>query len=324
VRAGLFLSGLSDGALVAAVAFSTAVVAARLFGVALETSPWWLALLALPVGLGLWRSRRSVSGSSAHLDRRLGLSGLLLAAQERGGEAWEPAIRRRLEDAAEVLPRPRWRRLGARLLPGLAVATAVLLLPAPASSSPRARNPLLADALDRFEARLETAKRADLLRSEDAKEMERRVEEVRDRHEAGERVEWADVDALSDRLARERAEALARLGKAIGAAGDLARAQEDEATSEAAKTALDAVAQAGLLDRLPDDWAKRLGEAARGADGGEGAGDLAELDRLAQALAQAAGDRLDGLEAASALDPKEALDLRELVEAMRREDLCPT
>jgi hypothetical protein len=331
VRAGLFLSGLADGALAGAAAYAAAVLVARLLGRPFDPAAWapLAAVPALALGVvRVVRAGRSPSGADRHLDRRLGLSGLLLAARERGAGEWDRTLEKGLASAATALPRPRWTRLLARLAPAAALVAAVIALPAPAPPA-ASSNPLLAEALDRFAERLELLAENRVVPPEQAADLEQRSKEVEARAARGERVEWADVDALGERLEGARATSVASLARAADAAGALAGrgdaapagAKADAEALEEVRAALAKAQAAGLDGAFAKEWSERLasagGKSGAAAASGAGSIDAADLEKLAAALGEAAGDRLDGLEAAGVLSEGEALDLRELVEATK-------
>jgi hypothetical protein len=329
VRLGSALSGLADGALVSAVAFAAATIVSRTLGAPLEPGSWLVALALPPLALAVARGARAPldrAATAAHLDRRAGAAGLLLVARERDASAWRDEVARALGSARETLPVPRLRRVGPSLGLAALVAGAVFLLPPPEASATPAHNPLLVDALDRFDERLGLLREQGLVSKEEAGELERRAQEVEERTRDGERTEWADVDALSDALERARDEAVSSLAAALDAADALANAGalDDAAAADAARDAFAKATAADLGESLPEDLARKMGESGGRGEGTETSSlDASERARLAEAMREAGADRLEQWAQAGALDPGEAIDLRDLVEAMRREGRCP-
>src|SRR5262245_14134920 len=143
----LLLGGFVDGLAVVAIVGVATLLVLRLFGVApFDTairggealSPWWIALIAAPVAAALLRVRRgepSLRDIAVHLDRRLGLDGLLLSGTEQDASAWTSRLTSGVADVGPALPQPRWRRLLARAALPLAALAAVLALPPPSAGA---------------------------------------------------------------------------------------------------------------------------------------------------------------------------------------------
>jgi hypothetical protein len=302
-----------------AVAVTAALAAAallivRAFGDPVAPSWWWLALLAPALAAALLRARREwlpADAAAAHLDRRLGLEGLLLAAYDGGalGGEMQARLRAGLSSAQRASPALRWRRVLPQALGGGALLAAVALLPAPAAPQPLAPTPAMQLAVDRLQEKLQQLQRGHLP-DEVRDELQQRIAELDRRVEQGQVPGWSELDRLDERLDREsllerlRAEEAQR---AAAAAAVAAASQSGTTQSEARSTAqlAAAVAQAaqaldiaGKLGALPEALRKQLGQlrSASGAfDPGQFAADAKALQELAAALAQcgeqaAAGD----------------------------------
>ena len=307
--------------LVVAVVAALLQLALRCLGSHLAPQPIWAVLLVPVLAAGWWRLHRErldATVAAGHLDRRLGLQGLLLCARE--GQALEPAwsahLHERLLALPAVLPRPRWKKLV--VLPGLALslATAITLLPAP--PLPPEPPQLLARTaeLDRIAEQLRDLFARGDLPVETQREIEQKVQELRQKVEAGEVPEWRDLDQLEQQL--ERAELLAaasREGNDGGGSGSESGGETQHPTPAALAKMAAALSAAGLLDNLPAPFGAGL-LAAQAADGSfdptKLPQDAESLRQLAEAMAAAAGQSLGEL--AQRLPPEQLADLRALVD----------
>lgn len=326
VHGGAFVAAVLQATLATAVAAAAAQIAVRSFGGYVAPHPAWLGLL-LPVLLfGWWRAARRRlpdAVAAAHLDRRLGLQGLLLAADEGLPlePAWQARLDRQLARLPLVLPAVRWRRL--LPVPGLAtlLATVITLLPPPPQSS---AEPQLATAQAELERLAEVAR--DLFArghvpDEVAQEIEHKLEELQQQLAAGAAPEWRDLDQLGQRLEREQLlQAAARtLGEpAAGAtAGESEGRSEPAASAEMVAAAARALAEVGGLDALPEAMQGLL-RGARRPDGTFDASalpeDMAALQSLAEALAGLLGPL--ALDAVRGLGAEQLDALRRLAEGM--------
>jgi len=322
VAATSFLAGAMQAVLVVSSGVALLELALRCLGLHLAPRPIWAVLLVPVLAGGWWRQRRErldATVAAGHLDRRLGLHGLLLCARE--GQALEPAwsahLHERLLALPAVLPRPRWRKLLVLPMLALLLAAGVSLLPAPPGAAEPPKLQARTAELDRIAEQLRDLFARGDLPAETQREIEQKVQELRQKVEAGEVPEWRDLDQLEQQL--ERAELLAaasREGNDGGGSGSerdggLAKSPTPEAL---AKTAA-ALAAAGLLDEMPAPLAAGL-RAAQAADGSFDPKalpqDAAGLRALAEAMAAAAGQSLGEL--AQRLPPEQLADLRALVE----------
>ncbi|HEU4417685.1 MAG TPA: hypothetical protein VFT55_02040 [Planctomycetota bacterium] len=322
VAATSFLAGAMQAVLVVAVVAALLQLALRCLGSHLAPQPIWAVLLVPVLAAGWWRLRRErldATVVAGHLDRRLGLQGLLLCARE--GQALEPVwsahLHERLQALPAVLPRPRWKKLV--VLPGLALslATAITLLPAPPLPPEPPQLQARTAELDRIAEQLRDLFARGDLPVETRREIEQKVQELRQKVEAGEVPEWRDLDQLEQQL--ERAELLAaasREGNDGGGSGSEQGGGEAQHPTPAAlaKTAA-ALAAAGVLAEMPAPFAAGL-LAAQAADGSFDPKALPQdaegLRALAEAMAAAAGQSLGEL--AQRLPPEQLADLRALVE----------
>ena len=334
VRLGRFLGASAQALAALAVAAAAALVVLRLIGGAWLPEPAWFALLLVPAFL--WGLRAAMhtgfgrSLSAAHLDRRLGMEGLLISALERDPEGYRGRIFERLGAAHAALPHVRPRPLLTRVLVAAAVVGLLFVLPAPEIERARA-SPLAAEALEEFEARLEEREDLD---EEVRQEISKRISEMQDRLGSEGDVSWTDLDKLERKLENERALQVARLAKAMQDLEAFARGEDPEAQGgeaaarERMQQLLEAAGQAGLLDELPASLRERLGLGEdRQGDGGAGDGtpgselDEEALKQLAAALADSAGEALEGLDAGELLEDFELgdLELAELAELVEGE-----
>ncbi len=305
VRWGRFVGASAQALVVLAVAAAALLITLRLLGHAPTPSPWWALALVIPPVFGVLAVRRlgfSHRLGAAHLDRRLGMDGLLVTALERDAAAYAPEIRERLADVRTALPRLRLGRPAARL--GLtALVIFVLLLLPPLAPAPAAAPPIVAESLETYEAKLDALEERGALKAERKESFEERIESLKSKVKEGEQVAWKDLDAIQEALAHEEALEGARLEHARQDLAAFARG-DDEATARGRSAAAERMAAlladakaAGLLDKLPPDMAAKLGQMASKNDaaGLAEAYDETALRQLAAALAQTADDKLGGL-----------------------------
>lgn len=328
VRLGRFLGGASQALAAAALVLACTLVVVRLFGIVWLPEPRWFALLLVPALVwGLYCARHTGFGrklSAVHLDRRLGLDGLLITALERDPEGYRERLLAKLGEAGAALPHVRPRPMGLRVLVAAAVIGLLFVLPTPKPSA-GAANPLTAEALEEFEAKLEALQEEAGLKEETREELAQRFEHMKDRFQEDGEVSWTDLDALDQKLEHERALQAARLAKAMQDLEAFARGEDEKAREGDAAAAVrmgellkDAMA-AGLLDKLPPDLLKRLGEGASDGEGLSAEGlDAEALKQLAAALSNSAGEALEGLDAGDLLDDLELADLGEILDG----ELC--
>jgi len=298
-----FFGGFLLVAVALAVVGATFLLVARLFDLTLTPTPLWALALIAPIA---WGARRAATADvsdrtcAAHLDRRLGLGGLLLVGLERDLADWQPELARRLlrSDPARE-PHVRFGRLAVHAAIALAILVGVLALPNREVQALE-RHPMLASELAELRERLETALEAGAIESEKAEDAMARIRKLEERLLDGEAVEWTDVDAMAEELVHEWTKKLGETEKARAALRSLADALRSEGASE---------------ERL-DQLAKAL-EALGGLDGLTG-GALAELpESLRDKLEQALGDH-EG----ATLSPEDAKRLAEALEGLDAEDLA--
>lgn len=325
VRGARFLGGFCEALLVLVLGSAALLVSLRLCEVVVTPSPWW-ALLILPALVWAWLGVRRLDfgrgAGAAHLDRRLGLDGLLVTSLERDASAYQGLLRRKLHEARAVLPRLRTRPLFARLGAALAVLVIVLLLPAP--REPLGRSSVVADVLEDYREKLAELAEKGGIREEVREELAQRLEAMEQRLQKSGDVAWKDLDTYEQAAEQERALHAARLAKSQQELASFARGEDafandgPAAASQRMNQLLQDADAAGLLDQLPPALRERLSSAqvGDGSDGAQGAASTlgAEtMKQLAAALAQSAGDKLGTLGAGSPIDAAEAMSLDELL-----------
>lgn len=322
VAIGAWLGAALQAAAATGLAAAVALVTLRVCGGYVAPSPWW-ALGAVPVvAYACWRLRRERMApaiAAAHLDSRLGLDGLLLAAHE--GQELDPAWQERLQQGLvrlpEVLPQPRWRRLLPMPLLALALASGVAMLPAPVLPG-AVKMPALQSDLEQLATVMRSLFERGAIPDEVKQELEQKLADMQRKVAAGEAPEWRDLDQLDQRLEREELLQAARdPGQAPGGAGAAIEAENASApTPGQLAAAAKALADAGLLDRLPPNLLEALQKAQR-PDGTFDADalpqDLKALKQLAEAMAGAAG-KFGAGQLGAGLDGKQLADLKKVLE----------
>ncbi|MBK8096779.1 MAG: hypothetical protein IPK26_06710 [Planctomycetes bacterium] len=311
-----FAVGLLRGLAVVTAAAAAALLLLRAFGGYLAPSPWW-ALAALPaIAFAVFHARRQALGpaAAAHLDRRLGLDGLLLATLESEPPVpvWQARVLAALPRARGVAPRVTWRPLLPPAALGGLLLTGAAMLPPPDPLAPTTVPTAVQMQVDRLAEKLRDLQQA--LPEDTREDLEQKLQEFARRLDAGDVPEWTELDRVQDRLEREQLLQLAQ----ERAAADAARAMQQSgssnpATAEAVAALAKAMAAAGLLDKLPPSAMQALAQAAleSGFDPAQLPQDAAALQALADALAAAAGD----LEAGPAgLDAAQLADLQQLLQ----------
>ncbi len=332
VDAYAFLGGAAEGLLAGAVGVLAVVLVLRLLQLPFAPPLWLLAPVgaaALLGGLGRLRRLRFDAGdSAAHLDRRLGLEGLLLASRETDAGAWQGRLDAGLQEARAAKPHLAPQPLLGRIALAAAALAVVFFLP-PATAKARAMDRLAEETLEEFEARLEKLEEERGLDEDAAEELRARYEDLRAEQEDTGTIAWSDFDALEARMEHEEDLKTGRLAKAAAAMSEMAadaNAGDRAATPEAFDELMALAEAAGLLDQLPQDLKEQLGQgvsAPGGEGGGEGAGegeglalDAETLAQLAAALAGLAGQELTGLADAGLLEGLSPEELQKLLEGV--------
>lgn len=324
VAGASFLGGMGKALLVVAVVTAVAQLGARCLGHHLAPDPTWALLLLPIIASGAWRMRRErllVAVAAGHLDRRLGLRGLLLCADEAVPlePAWQTRLDERLALLPSVLPRLRWRQLFTLPLVAVLLATGIALLPPPAPKKRLLQLSALAAEVDRLAALTRDLFGRGEVPLETRQELETKLAELQKKLAAGEPPDWRDVDQLEQRLQREQllqAVTEPRGKNGAPATGETRSTESPPATPAEVAKAASALAAAGHLDELPPE----LQAALRGAQRADGTfdptalpQDMEALRQLAEAMAAAAGKLADGT-LADPLEPGQLADLRELLE----------
>jgi hypothetical protein len=318
---GSFLGGSLRGVAVVAALAAGVLLLVRALGGGLMPSLWW-ALLPLPaLGYGLVQlraQRLTPAEAAAHLDQRLSLHGLLVAATELGElePSWQGALQRGLADQERMRPRPVWSRLLPWPLASSALFGLVCLLPPPAAPAARLPSaPAVEQQLQELQRQFAELQQAPLPEPVQ-QELQQKLQELEHKIDAGEVPQWRDLDQLQARLDREKLLQQAQALDAAQAAGQLGQAGAAAPSAEGLAQKLDALAKAGLLDKLPPELLAKLAGMKSPSGGFDPAAlgqDPAGLQALADALAQAAGDLALGFDP-SALDGKELADLQAMLQ----------
>jgi hypothetical protein len=298
VAMGAFVGAVLQAMAVLGFVAAVAMVTLRVCGGYVAPNPWWSFGAVPVVAYAVWRLRReriAPAIAAAHLDCRLELDGLLLTAHEEGAldPAWQDRLQRGLVRLPEVLPRPRWRRLLPMPLLAIVFAAGVAMLPAPLTIAP-GKMPALQSDLEQLASLMRSLFERGTIPDEVKQELEQKLAELQRKAAAGEAPEWRDLDQLDQRLEREELLQAAREpGQAPGGAGASIEAENAASpTPGQLAAAAKALADAGLLDRLPQNLLESLQKAQR-PDGSFDAGalpqDLKALKQLAEAMAGAAG-----------------------------------
>ncbi len=311
-------------ALLATAAASAALLlAVRLAGGHAAPGWHWVWLAAPVVGYALFVARRQRlprAVAAGHLDRRLGLDGLLMAADE--GIELDADFRQRLlrglAGLPAALPAPDWRRVLPLPVVVVGLATAVAMLPAPqAPPAPPAR-PAATAQLDQLAVAMrELFLRGDLP-AEVKQELEQRFATLQRDAEAGRAPEWRDLDELEQRIVREAQ--LQRLAELAGAAGSVRPGARRPGTPNVPSARqLAAIAKALAASGALDELAPAVRELLQNAKLPDGtfdpallALDPATMQQVMAAMADLAA-RLGPL--AESMDPATLRELARLAEA---------
>ncbi len=321
--AGAFVAGVARAVLVIALVAAAVPIAVRIAGGCVAPTAWWLLAAVPAVGYGVWCARRervSAATAALHLDRRLGMRGLLLCANE--GIELDPAfrgeVRDRLLGLRDVLPRTQWKRILPWPLAALLLFAGVASVPPPAPPGAPLHRTAVAAELERLAEKLRSVLERGLVPEEQKQELERRVEELQKRLADGDVPDWRDLDQLDQRVERE---ALLQAAAADLRNGDPTSGRaptSSELTPQKVAAAAAALDAAGLLDALPPD-ARAMLEAARAEKGFDPSAlglDPAAMQRLAEAMAQAkATGRFDPSQLDAALSPEQLADLQAVLDS---------
>lgn len=324
---GAFVGGALQAVGWLAIGWAATQLGVRLWGSWLAPHAWWAALLAPALLFGWWRmarTRLTAGSAAAHLDRRLGLDGLLLCAHDGPplDPAWQDRLDERLAALPGVLPATRWRALLPLPLLAVLLAAGVALLPPPELPPSTKPLPAIQAELEKMAVAMRDLFERGNVPEEVQQELRQQLDQLRHDTEAGEVPEWRDLDQLDRRLEREQLLQVLVAQLPRNAAGADPREGGSKAPS-ASPQQLAAMAKAlvdlGMLDRLPPDVLAELRK-LQSADGTFAAEalalDPAMLARLAEAFGGMLGElgSLEGLEGlVEGIDPATLADLRQLV-----------
>jgi hypothetical protein len=300
VAVGLFLEIWPRWAIGSLLIAGTAALVCRIFfNSAAPFLPWlWLAPLLSIIPVLFLCARRAYRPSeiAALADSLGGGQGTLLTLLETDDPAWG---RTAVLENFKQLPMPRlrlWSRLGPILASALFLVTA-LLLPQRMITAP-GTTVLANDIVADLKTTLEELKKQELLTSEEQKTLDEEIERIR--KDALDRVDassWEAADAIREKMTsslnqKEDAmnwaqESLARYAATAQAGNAPTSAEADELAS-----AIEKLAQTGMLDDAPSDLKKLLGSEEALASGNfKLPTDPKALRKLAAQLAQHLGDR---------------------------------
>jgi hypothetical protein len=320
VAVAAFAAAALRAVLVVAVAAAALLLGLRLFGKHAAPHPMWAAAAVPVLASGWWNLRRQRldrAAGAAHLDRRLGLGGLLICRDE--GVELDAAQQRELVQGLAALPTAlpqiRWRTLLPWPVAALLLAAGTALLPPPPAPPLPLSQTVAAAELERLQERLRDLLARGSVPDDTQHELEQKLQELQQKLAAAEVPEWRELDELERRLDREgllqaaAADAPANAGPQ--STPDAPSEQLSPATLAAAAQALAAV---GRLDALPADLQAMLHQAQR--DGAFAADllpqDQEALRRLAEAMA-AAAQQPGALQELAALGSGELADLRDVL-----------
>jgi hypothetical protein len=324
VVVGAFVGGALQGLGWLALGWAGLLLGMRVAGSYVPVTPWW-GLAAVPVAaFGWWRvqaARLSPELAAAHLDRRLGLDGLLLCAVDGAPlpAAWSERLQLGLVPLQSAMPRLRWRHVLPRPLLALGLAAAAALLPPPVVPPPGSA-PLVGTKaeVERLAQAAQGLFERGQVPDDVQKELAQKLAELQRKVEAGEVPEWRELDQLDQRLQREALLAASREpGGTPGGQGSAAATErQGDPTPGQLAAAAAALAEAGLLDRMPGELRSALQQAMR-PDGQFDPSalpqDPATLRRLAEAMAGALGKQGEG-ELGAGLAPGQLADLKQVLE----------
>ena len=255
--------------------------------------------------------------AAAHLDRRLGLDGLLLCAgeQQQLDGRFRARLEHKLAGLPAVMPQLRWGRLLPLPLLALGLAALTALLPPPPEPVRPRQLPAFAAEVGRLDAELRDLFDRGNVPEEIEQELERKLDDLRSQVEAGQMPEWRDFDELDQRITREQLMQLANEGNGRAAGADDGGAAAGRSLESLAALA-GQLARLGLLDELSPQLKAAL-QSVRQADGSFALDQLSFDAAEVQALAEAFGDALGDFDLAQlGLDGEALEDLRQLIEGL--------
>lgn len=322
VTFGVFCGELLRALAVLALAATCVLLAARFDGGYVAPRWWWGFGLVPALAFAGWRAagrRLSTAEAALHVDRRLGLHGLLLAAVD--GAALEPAWRARITAALPglrtVLPRVKWTRVLPWPAFAMLLAAAVAALPPPEPPSPPPARTAIAAEIERAAEKLRDLLARGQMPDEAKQDLEAKVKELQQRLAAGEVPEWRDVDQLQQRLDREQLLQAATETPRDPRGTEPAAVAAADVSPQQLAAAANALSAAGLLASLPPELRSML-DAAKGESGVEADGlpqDADALRRLAEAMAKAAGGEGALGDLAQKLGAAQLADLKAVIDA---------
>ena len=315
VATGAFVAGAGEGALVLAVVAAAGLLTARLFGHYLEPRPEWAVLALAPLAVGWLRMRRQrvpAAVLAQHLDRRLGLHGLLVSAHEGLllEPAWQQHLARELGALPSALPVVQWRALLWQPLAALLLAAAVAAWPPPQVPGGGALRTAGQATVERLADAIQQLQEQGQLPPEVAKELQEQLQRLQQKLVAGDPDAWREADELAQRIEREQQ--LAAAAAANEAGNGTGSALDVGALLQAAQL-LQAM---GGLDAIPAGLREKLQQAMAGIGNGGNFDpsqlglDHEALQQLAKALAGAAEQFLQR----SGVSKQQLADLQQLLQ----------
>ena len=283
VRALLFVGGVFQGLAATAVAGACVLLAMRVIARLAPTPQlWWLWLLAPSVAYGFiraWRQGPDATACAVHLDRKLGLGGLLLSGLERDLGRWHNAVADQTRNATVAYPNLALRHHMVRLLPAVTLFAVVTLLPPPAAALVPGERQAKQAALEQVQNELDRLKLEAKLDRQSEQDLSKRLEDLQDAMSTSTPPTWRDIDELQASLANELAtqnDVAKQLAAALAAAmGEMAQQGATAGTSpklgaagDLLKQALAQAAVTGLLRDLPPELAAALAKSGLDAAAG--------------------------------------------------------
>ncbi len=346
-RLAVGLRAFALATLTIAVLLCSACVAARMFAVSFPPTAGWALGLVPALGYAVWQVRRrdlDLGALAAHVDRRTGSRGLLLATRDAEAGAWGDRLADHLRRAAVAArPRVELRRPTGQVAAAGLLVFGVSWLPAPTPESIRARvGQALELAVEETLEEVQLALEQGAVSEEEGVELEQRAKDLHERLLTGDPVAWSDVDALRDDLAMDQSQRLGGLQSVQAGLDELkkeleSRGAEDFDASQFARLA-ERAKDLGLLEDLPPDQREALEQALeqfaeqqsqQSQEGSSGAGapemgqgldpsdlglDTESLQKLAEALQGAAGKRMKRGGQDAKIAPDQLQNLRDLLE----------
>lgn len=238
------LAGAATATFWLAMGAAAAGIAVRWQGDPITPQWWWTGALA-PIVLGGWlgaRARRlDAATAAAHLDRRLELGGLLLAAHDGVHDAtWQAALEQRLRSLPAALPAYRWSAFAVRPLLAIGLVVLVAIWP-DGRVVATARGPgAFAGVLQALQERVVKAVLDGQIPKPALDAIAGKLTELATAAVLDDPAAWRELDALAQRFGREQLLAsLTPAGAAAGREAEAPGSSGDAGAALAMRSALD-------------------------------------------------------------------------------------